>query len=541
MGTTSIIAPIKTGNIKDVEYENYLSHFKASFSALTQDAPLFTTDTEGLFDTYLAGFSASERQFHDCRSCRQFIERFGALVVIAPDGTQQSALWQIGSWTPGVYLPAIEAMAKKVAKAKVTGVFKSSASVLGNEVTGIWRHYSVSTSPMSLHRGLTTTADQVMAEKKEDYGIVCRALADLTLPVLAQALTLLEADVLYRSEKVSAPVQWLKELHTARNSTNNKLRANITWLAVATAPAGFCHVRNSMAGTLLDDIASGMQFEEVSRRFAAKMHPLQYQRPQVAPSAGTVAQAEKIIAKLGAEGSLSRRFMRPYEVVPFWTAPEVAKKESSPSGGVFSNVKTKGMETAKPLASLPVQTFTWDKFRRTILPTAEKIEYFLGNRSEPFTTLVTAVNPESTPIVQWDEEQERNPASWYLWHGGSAPSQFGLDMHSWVNVYALAQRPCHWGTRSEIYTHFGEGVLFMLEGAHESRMSGNALFPEILKSELHGIRSVLEAYSRDSVIEGIEDTHAVGCLLDKNKYEGNMQVRVLSSGQYAEYRIDRWD
>lgn len=53
-----------------------------------------------------------------------------------------------------------------------------------------------------------------------------------------------------------------------------------------------------MIGTLLDDIASGMSFDSVSRRFAEKMHPLQYQRPQAAPSAGNIAQAEKIVEKL---------------------------------------------------------------------------------------------------------------------------------------------------------------------------------------------------------------------------------------------------
>ena len=43
--------------------------------------------------------------------------------------------------------------------------------------------------------------------------------------------------------------------------------------------------------------------------------------------------------------------------------------------------------------------------------------------------------------------------------------------------------------------HHGAGVLFVLAGARESRQDGSALFPEILKSEFHGIRSVIEAYS----------------------------------------------
>lgn len=34
------------------------------------------------------------------------------------------------------------------------------------------------------------------------------------------------------------------------------------------------------------------------------MNPLQYQRPQAAPSAGNVAQAERIVEKLGIANSL---------------------------------------------------------------------------------------------------------------------------------------------------------------------------------------------------------------------------------------------
>ena len=111
---------------------------------------------------------------------------------------------------------------------------------------------------------------------------------------LAQALKLLKSEALYRSEKVLGQAQWLYDLHRALPSRRN--RDHVLWRAVAAAPAGFCHPRSSMIGTLLEDLAAGMPFDDVSRRFAEKMHPLLYQRPQAAPSAGNIAQAEKIVA-----------------------------------------------------------------------------------------------------------------------------------------------------------------------------------------------------------------------------------------------------
>ena len=53
---------------------------------------------------------------------------------------------------------------------------------------------------------------------------------------------------------------------------------NIIWYKAATAPVGFCHISSNVIGTLLDDIAAGYDFNTVSRKFAEKMNPLQYQR-----------------------------------------------------------------------------------------------------------------------------------------------------------------------------------------------------------------------------------------------------------------------
>ncbi|MFK5282546.1 hypothetical protein ACI3PL_23585, partial [Lacticaseibacillus paracasei] len=49
--------------------------------------PLFTTDAEDLWGLYLGTFAdPTERQYHNCHACRQFVERFGALATIGDDG-----------------------------------------------------------------------------------------------------------------------------------------------------------------------------------------------------------------------------------------------------------------------------------------------------------------------------------------------------------------------------------------------------------------------------------------------------------------------
>src|SRR5271167_3673172 len=97
---------------------------------------LFTTDAEGLYDAYLTNIPEGYRQQHTCHCCRSFINRFGSLVCINEHAGTYSPIWDSHS-VPNFYKPAIEAMAKVVDKAKVTGVFLSSKETLGTPQTDI--------------------------------------------------------------------------------------------------------------------------------------------------------------------------------------------------------------------------------------------------------------------------------------------------------------------------------------------------------------------------------------------------------------------
>ncbi len=517
----------------DSDYDDLLRRVSARFVENIRDGvPLFITDAD-LWDIYLGGFTdPADRQHHDCHACRNFLTRFGGLVTIDDTGTITPAFWSADD-APALYTMPVHAMIRVIRRAKVTGVFLSADRVWGLPETGEWHHFSVTPPPSMLYRGTIQTATQKMAEKHEDFVTVIRALSEFTTAHLELALTLLKSDALYRSEKVLGQAEWLYTLHTSRAETRNgTCKANMIWKAVATAPAGFCHPRSSMIGTLLEDIAAGMSFETVSRRFADKMHPLSY---QAAPTTGAIAAAEKVVAQLGAAGSLARRFARLDEVVALWTptsAVDVPK-----SAGVFGYLIPKGKQRPATIMVVPTQTMTWDKFQREVLPTAERIE-FRAPASGSYSALVTAVHPDAPPILQWDREEQRNPVSWYFWNGGSTAASFGLKAGTFVPVDAITLKPSMWYGGN---AHQGSGVMFILSGAHDTRMAGAAIFPEILRTEFHGIRSVIEAYSRSAEIAGLKEPHAAGIMLDKGSGHWDVVLRVWAGTHPMDYRLDRWD
>ena len=102
---------------------------------------------------------------------------------------------------------------------------------------------------------------------------------------------------------------------------------------------------------------------------------------------------------------------------------------------------------------------------------------------------------------------------------------------------AVTLKPSMWGGGCE---HQGKGVLFLISGVRETRNPGAALFPEILKAEFHGVRSVLEAYSCGATIEGMGEPHAAGLMLTPGA-SWDATVRVWSAGRALDYRLDRWD
>lgn len=138
------IATTACGNYMDHEYRLFLNRIQQRFSMNVQNGePLFTTNVDDLFRTYLESFpEGSIRQYHNCRTCQKFIDRFGRLVTVSPSGQLVPAMWHVDD-APPVYRAAIAAMSQRLRKATITGVFYSSESAWGTPRTSEWIHFAI--------------------------------------------------------------------------------------------------------------------------------------------------------------------------------------------------------------------------------------------------------------------------------------------------------------------------------------------------------------------------------------------------------------
>ena len=537
--------PIETDLSRpDDGYVHLLDYIRKSFNeAIKNDTPLFLTNVENLYDIFLAGLPEDARQHYNCHECRRFVNNYGGLVTIDEYGNTHPVMWDF--IPPEFFYSAILDVETAVLNAKVIGVFFTSERRFGVPKTGVWEHMSVELPLYHrpfMYRGHNKlqTAGQKMAEKKEDYKMLRNAVMKYKRSTVESAVNLLQSNSLYRSEKTLGIAEWFLDIvnmsRTGKEPYDSRKFTNILWLKVATAPAGFCHISSSMIGTLLDDIQDGMDFDTVKRRFDEKMNPTKYQRPKAAPTAQNVARAEEIVVKLGIANSLKRRFARLDEIQKVWV-PKVDVMKAP--YGVFGDIKTKEeLNKPKPLIGHGT-TMTWDKFQRTVLPKAKKIEVKLGYGRDSYSALVTAADPEAPPILQWDSEDIRNPVSWYLYSSGSYAADWNLRSGDYVEVTGIAMQPNMW--RLDWDDHHGQGVFFILKGCKDLKNKSSALFPEILRSELREVRATIEAYSNTHPLSGDWEADACGLRYQSGGENWECNLRVTTDVGTSLYKLDRWD
>lgn len=526
----------------DEDYRILLGSIKLRFIQNTSTPtgePLFTTTARNLYSIFLANLPPEAQQLHTCRTCARFVDRFGDLVTITPEGETRSAIWDERD-ARGIYTEPVRAMIRAIEAARVTGVFYSSAQVWGTPETGDWKHFAVWPSAKNVYSNLATTPDQAWAEKREEYRTLVRAIGEdkLTAALLGQVVDLLRAGMISRGEVALGQAEWLANLLASREATKNlSTQERITWRAVATAPSGWAKPRGTVIGPLLESLAAGEPFEAAAAKFRAMLNPKTYQRAQAAPTEGNIAAAEKIIDKLQAAGALARRHARIDELALLWRPSTPSQPEASP--GVFGHLRPKTRQ-AEPLLSNGITTITWVRFRRDILPTLAEIYLLVPRGRSPFGGFLTAQDASAPPILQWDSEGERNPVSWYTYISGSHAVQWGLTPLKYARVMGVSLLPFMWRDE-QAFAHQNPGALFILEGAKDSQQPGLGLFPNLLRSELHPIRATIEHFSNAGQLSGQAEASAAGFMIRSNPAHPITLRATTRSGVVQGYTIDRWE
>lgn len=506
---------------------------------------LFTTDVspEALISAYIDSIPVKYRSHYKCNCCFAFIRKYGGLVSINKDGETKPLLWGEFYVNGAVqWTAAMVEMANLVRNAKVTGRFLWEKNELcwGKPITGNWTHLAGVIGCFS-HDSLLYTASQLMAEKKHEFVLLSKALSDYSEPVASEAQRILKSGLLNQSDVAIGQIDMFVDLHERLKGIKGRQRENVIWHTVSTIPKGFAHLgASNILATLMDQITANEPFETIKRAWNGKVAPLNYQRPKADPTDGNVDRAEAIFEKLNLTSALRRRFATLEDVQKFEWKPKPLQKTGD---GVFDAVRPSGPKQNVNHIELPFIPVSAAKFRTEVLPHAVSIKVLVPHHGT-FYGLATAVDPDATPIIQWDSAEKRNPVSWYFYANGSPAARWGLKGNDFVECTGIFLSPNAWQEGS---THQGLSLFFALKDCRDSRMSGLALFPVILRSELREVRSTIERFSNtQGTMEGAEAGNANGLALQMTSDAAGSTVQIgvrvtLKHGVEQNYRIVRWE
>lgn len=523
----------------DEVFMQHLTGRQKAFDEFVGDKkiPLFYTDAEELYNEFHKALPEEDYQEHNCTACRKFVNNYGRLVTITENGEKIPVYWM--GEVPAYYEKAVNEVKRKVMKAKITGVFIPDKQQLGTLVTGEWTHMALKLPKEMVYNGVLYTVEQEMAKKQEDYRILKENISKYTRENISAAVNILSADGIISPDSMLGHAKWLLTLKNNVEISGRQKAEYFLWYAAATAPAGFCHINDEhRMGALLKDIRAGYSMEYLMRRHNFKTKNKNTEGTHGKPTEKEKESAVKAMTKLGVWESLLRKYARIDDewFVKEWVPAVTEKKEPA---NLFANIKTKEMEKgdAGNNSYIPEVKITWDKFHRTVLPNAKKIEFYVADVKQDFCGITTAVNKSAPPIIQWDTNENRNPFAWYMYVHGTQPSRWGLS-RGYCNVRAVTLQPNMWHGGFE---HQGKGVIFILDGAKDQKHRGLALFDTILKSEFFEYRRTIDNYSADNELEGLDEADAFGIIFQNGSEWRNAKFRVTTDVGTSVYILDRWD
>lgn len=501
-----------------------------------------------LHKIFLDNLPEDARQHYTCNCCLMFINRIGNLVTIDDDGKLHSVCWDVPLKEAGMFAPAFNELRKAVESGTIRNVFSyderskmvfkkdnsfsHTTITLGIPETGEWNHFYGVLDLGKIYVPQTLVSEEQFRDKIE----VSRVnLNKWNAPAIKKAIAYADSEELYNKDKVKSQCEKLLSIiEKYKVATNRNARIKLYYENNEL----LYHIGGSSIGTLLDDFQDGsLSDAECIDRYNSKTDPIRYKRAQSAPSEANIKQAEKLLKEIGAENSIKRRFALMEDIPKFlWRPKEDEEVKETYREGIFANIKSKEDEKDDyEKVETDGGTITVSKLIKKILPEAEKMDVYVGFRNRgDFCAYTTAVNMDSARIIKYDNEDQRNPISQYMYSVATSPSQWNI-FDNIVECVGIVNFP------EDIYNDdvSDSCIVFILKHCYDTKNKASAIFADNLIPQLFSIRKVLEAYSNQTPLEVPEGQKVCGLVA----YGNNMDIRIKVHTKYAitNYRIDRME
>lgn len=429
------------------DFRTFSQAVTARFDELSKHE-LFVVNIDDIFAGYLASFPAGTdpiyrtRTEHDCSCCKQFVRNLGKLVAII-DGKIET-VWNIAGLDEP-YATVAASLDALVKGSPILSVYRTKFRQYGNATSNellesgsvqTWNHFVGRVA----NKHFSTDADTVRGQFDAAAQVLRRGLEELTLGAIDTVVDLCDG-ALYRGAEHAPAVKEFRKLKEAFDASPNK--DLFVFENIDNRAARF---RNTVIGTLVTDIAAGMELEKAVRMFESKVAPTNYKRTTALITPRMVEQAVDKLKELGLDDAVNRRFAKITDVsvnnVLFVDNDARDKMKDSLTSLLMPATKSTKRVSAK------MEAITIDKFLADVLPTATTVSVLVENKHVPnFVSLTAPQHDDTGQLFKWD-----NDFAW-SYDGEVTDSIKARVKSAGGNVNALLRVSLAWFNKDDLDIH----------------------------------------------------------------------------------------
>lgn len=406
--------------MSDHKFQKFAKLVAMSFQSMTTGPNVFVADVNGddLYTEYLAAFPEGTNPIfkknteHDCSCCKQFIRRAGAVITLNENGVATTIWDRAALDAPSFYLLVALRLSAVVRAAGVADLFRvaKNEGAFGvaqnhsldpdNGRALTWDHFYTGDIPRDLRVALPDTERGTFRTTVQVFE---RGLKELTPSAVEMVVSLVGGNSLYRGEEHKPALLAFQKVQLQYLSKPVGGERDIfAWANAGNSAARF---RNTVMGTLVQDLSEGKDLEHAVRSYETKVAPQNYKRTTALITPMMVKQAMKTIEELGLEPSLERRFA---------TLKDISVNDVKWVDGAVKPLMKGGLHDTLMKATAVKETAAKDEERAedislddfmSILPQTTCIELLFKNElAGNLMSLTAPVHPEPKQLFRWNND-----------------------------------------------------------------------------------------------------------------------------------------
>lgn len=392
----------------------------ASFQGVARAPQVFAAGVDGdvLWQHYLASFPAGTdplhktKSEHDCSTCRQFVRRAGNAVSVDDQGRVRTVWDGAAKEAPYPYDVVAGALRSAVLTAGISDLYRvgKSEHSFGAAVTLsmfegralTWDHLHTGAIPAALQ---AASPDQVRGDYRTTVQVFTRGLVELRPEALDTVLSLIESNNLYRGAEHQRAVVEFVRAQKAYQGKNPAEQAVFAW-ANAVGPAS--RFRNTVIGTLVQDLSEGVDVERAVASFEQKVAPTNYKRTSAVITPAMVNKAMEAVEALGLGPALERRFAAIGDVSVRDVKWVDGSVKPAMKGGLADTLMQVAASASPKRAKQDeerAEDVGLDDFVERVLPSATGVEVLLrGEHLGNLVSLTAPVHAAAHHLFRWDND-----------------------------------------------------------------------------------------------------------------------------------------